>query len=159
MSRLKTLILIRHAHRDTVDHSRDNGLSEKGKEQVKRMLRFAEERLADLDPLFFSSAKKRCMETLAPLAQKYDKPVIPDARLTEQGAAESLAQYQSRIEDFLRYWQKECPPVTVVCSHGDWIPLSVYKLTQAKIGLKKAGWCEIELLGDEAYLTWLVQRH
>jgi broad specificity phosphatase PhoE len=160
----KRLILIRHAHRDTdLGRSQDNGLSEKGLQQVKHLIQFAKNRLdfdsaSDDEIAFFTSPKVRCQETVTPLALKFRMNPSVDSRLDEYGRHETEDQYLSRLDEFTDHWKFECPNITVVCSHGDWIPTLVQRLTGAKIGIKKAGWVEIEFIAGECFLTWIVQR-
>lgn len=158
---MKRLILIRHAHRNTDDRLRDNGLSEKGLEQVKKLVKFAQTRIDDEDfkrIVFFTSPKKRCQETIAPIAKSFDFKVEIEERLDEHGAAESSALYLARVDEFLDFWKYEGPETTVVCSHGDWIPVAIERLTGARIGIKKAGWIEVEYTSGECFLTWIVQK-
>ena len=155
---MKRLILIRHAHRNTDEPTRDNGLSDKGFDQVKKLVKFARERLAGSNPAFFCSPKKRCQETLSPLAKELGGKMLIEERLTEHGVGESMPLYLARIEEFLDFWKYDGPDTSVICSHGDWIPIAIQKLTNAKVGIKKAGWVEIEYDGGEAYLTWIVQK-
>jgi broad specificity phosphatase PhoE len=159
MSTVKTLILVRHAHRNTDDASRDNGLSDKGEEQVKKLIKFAKNRLEGTKPFILSSPKKRCQETIGPVAKELGIKLEIDNRLTEHAPGENSALYQARIDEFLNFWKYECPEVTIICSHGDWLPVAIQKLTGAKIGMKKSGWCEIEYIGGESFLTWIVQKH
>ncbi len=147
----KRLVFIRHAHRDTEFHSRDNGLSEKGLKQVKQLVRFSEGR--DLEGAeFISSPKLRCVETLSPVAKALKSEISIDRRLGEGGSLDDLDQ-------FVDWWKYEGPNLLVACSHGDVIPFLVQKITGGVISIKKAGWCEIELVGNDAYLTWLVQKY
>jgi phosphohistidine phosphatase SixA len=147
----KRLVFIRHAHRDTEVHSRDNGLSEKGLKQVKQLVRFSEGR--DLEGAeFISSPKLRCIETLSPVAKALKTEISIDRRLGEGGSLDDLDQ-------FVDWWKYEGPNLLVACSHGDVIPFLVQKITGGVISIKKAGWCEIELVGSDAYLTWLVQKY
>lgn len=147
----KRLVFIRHAHRDTEFHSRDNGLSEKGLKQVKQLVRFSEGR--DLEGAeFISSPKLRCIETLSPVAKALKTEISIDRRLGEGGSLDDLDQ-------FVDWWKYEGPNLLVACSHGDVIPFLVQKITGGVISIKKAGWCEIELVGNDAYLTWLVQKY
>ena len=81
MQPLKKLILVRHAHRDTDVRTRDNGLSDKGKDQVKKLIEFGCERLKNEEVAFFTSPKKRCQETIGPVAKEFKKEVIIDERL------------------------------------------------------------------------------
>lgn len=64
-------ILIRHAHRDTADRAQDNGLSKKGREQAKRLRKYFEERFpeGEGDLVLVTSPKKRCVETIEPIAE------------------------------------------------------------------------------------------
>ena len=155
----KKLILIRHAHRDNSEPARDNGLSERGQDQVKKLIKFARNRLEESDPVLISSPKKRCVETILPIAKELDLKLTIDQRLSEYGPAESMRDYQKRIQEFIDFWKKSDVELTVACSHGDWIPLVIEKLTGAKIGLRKSGWVEIEDSGGESFLTWVVQKH
>lgn len=155
----KTLVIVRHAHRTTDDPSRDNGLSDKGQEQIKKLAKFARHRLEDTKPVLFTSPKKRCQETIEAIAKEYDAKADIDQRLVERGVAETSASYEARIDEFLDAWKFEGADVTVICSHGDWIPVAIQKLTGVNIDLKKAGWVEIEYIAGQCYLTWIVQKH
>ncbi len=147
----KRLVLIRHAHRDTEFHSADNGLSDKGLKQVKRVVDFSKNR--DLDhAIYLTSPKKRCVETITPVAEAYGSKVKIEPSLGEGGTMVML-------DSFIDYWKREAPELVVACSHGDVIPMLVHRLTGAPITIKKAGWCELELVGRECYVTWLVQSY
>ena len=153
----KRLILIRHAHRDTEAPSRDNGLSEKGEQQVKRMLRYFEKQIEG-EVRFLSSPKKRCRETLGPLAERHGLDLEIDGRLTETGPIERQEEVSTRLGEFIDEWKYQGPDVLVVCSHGDIIPVLVERLTGARIGIKKCGVVEIEYFAGECHLTGLVQK-
>jgi broad specificity phosphatase PhoE len=71
----KRIVFIRHAHRDTEIHSRDNGLSEKGKKQVRQVVRFSRSRELE-NALFLTSPKIRCVETITPVAE--ERPPSPE---------------------------------------------------------------------------------
>lgn len=154
----KTLIIVRHAHRNTEDHTKDNGLSLKGQAQVKKLTKFAKRRMLGTQPTFLTSPKKRCIETLLPMSKELGAKLAIDDLLVERGPLESDALVLARVEEFLDHWKYESKGVTVICTHGDWIPLAIEKLTGSKTGLKKAGWAEIEYLGTSSILTWLVQK-
>ena len=159
MSSSKTLILVRHAHRNVDDPAKDNGLSDKGVEQVKKLIKFARFRLEGASPIILTSPKKRCQETIGPVAKDLGLKVMIDERLGEHRPGESPALYSARMDEFLHFWKYDGPETMIVCSHGDWIPISVQKLTGAKIEIKKAGWCEIEYRNGESALNWLVQKY
>ncbi len=158
----KTLILIRHAHRDTEDPSRDNGLSEKGKNQVEDLVRYFEtwvKREHDgVKVKCFSSPKKRCVQTLEPVARVLDRHLEIDARISEVSPLETEFQVKARLESFLEEWRTKNSEVTLVCSHGDAIPVMVQMLTGARIGIKKAGFVQIEGVAGDFFLTALIQR-
>ena len=147
----KRLILIRHAHRDTDQPSLDNGLSEKGKKQLKQVVKFAQSRELE-GAIYLSSPKKRCLETITPIATELGAKVKIEPGLGEGGSA-------AQLDAFIDQWKYAGAEVTVACSHGDVIPSLVEKLTGGVIALKKAAWCEVELAGRDCYLTWLVQKY
>lgn len=154
----KTLILIRHAHRDTSDRSRDNGLSEKGREQSRWLKRFFASRFEndEINRVWLvSSPKKRCIETLAPIAFELKSQVDSHPDLDEQSHQETLEKFQQRIEHFLKDWIESPQELTVVCSHGDWLPIAVQDLLGCSLDFKKSGWLEIEWDGG-AQLKWFV---
>jgi broad specificity phosphatase PhoE len=154
----KRLLLVRHAHRNTDEPSRDNGLSEKGHEQVERLVRYFQEQLKDEKIQFFTSPKKRCRETLGPIAKTLKGDIEVDDRITETGPIENQSELRSRLESFFDEWLYEGTDVTVVCSHGDIIPVVVERLTGARIGIKKAGVVEIEAIGRDCFLMGLLQK-
>ncbi len=136
----KRLILVRHAHRDT-DEGRelDNGLSAKGKKQRKLLNRFLAAQKGIEHATLMSSPSTRCMETLAPLAKKYALELEETPVLIEQQAEESWKQFERRVRYFCATWKKSGLPLTIVCTHGDWIPAAVFSLVGVGIELKKSG--------------------
>jgi broad specificity phosphatase PhoE len=137
----KTLILIRHAHRDVSDRDADNGLSEKGREQAQAIAEhFSSELGKAATPLMLSSAKRRCQETLAPLADALGVEVKVHADLMEQKHFETEAHFTKRIDAFLEEWRTKLPETTIVCSHGDWLPIAAEKLTGKPVDFKKGDW-------------------
>ncbi len=162
----KTLILIRHAHRDSSDPSLDNGLSEKGRDQVERLVEFLhrflhrdlKRELEDAKPVFLSSPKKRCRETLGPVAAREHREIEVDPRLSEVSPIESAHDFEERVSGFIDDWKYDGAPLTIACSHGDWIPVLVQRLTGARIGIRKSGVVVLESVGGEIFLTNLIQK-
>ncbi|MFM8270359.1 MAG: SixA phosphatase family protein [Pseudomonadota bacterium] len=154
----KTLIIIRHAHRDT-DKGRElnNGLSDKGRKQVRKVFDFYFERFPEIEkPILLSSGRKRCMETLEPLARKLERRLTVNPLLMEQTSKETTAQFKQRVRRFKKEWEKSTAELTLICSHGDWIPVFLKELLGTTIHLKKGGWAEVVQLEDPE-LTWLIQ--
>jgi broad specificity phosphatase PhoE len=170
---LKTLVLIRHAHRDVEDRSRDNGLSPRGREQVQALLSYFKRsskaprvEKGVFDPergertAWISSPKKRCLETLSPLALiEGVRPTTIDL-LLERGEDEELQHFHHRVREFCDWWLQEGPELTFACSHGDWIPACVEQLTGGKVQVSKGSWCELVISAEtgEPALRWLIQR-
>src|SRR4051812_29682252 len=107
----KILVLVRHAHRDTSCREADNGLSEKGQTQAVRLKSELAAKLANKQPLFVSSPKKRCIETLKPLAKTFRKDVQIDPLLLEEASEEKSSEFIDRIQDFLKWWKTSAPEV------------------------------------------------
>lgn len=154
----KTLVIIRHAHRDTAKgRELNNGLSEKGRRQVRKAFDFFFERFPEMEtPVLLSSGKKRCLETLEPLARKLERKLTPHPLLLERTEKETATQFKARIKKFIAEWEKSSAAVTVICTHGDWIPVFFKTLLGTSIELKKGGWAEVEWV-DKPQITWLVQ--
>jgi broad specificity phosphatase PhoE len=152
----KNLILIRHGHRDNSRRELDNGLDEKGKTQAKNIRRFFLKRFEDQEGGIWiaSSPKRRCTETVLPLALDMKLPIDVHPGLDEQAPGESGEKFQSRVQKFLRGWIEEGPGITVACSHGDWIPVAVYHLLGVQSDPKKGSWTEVTWSGGRATLKW-----
>lgn len=156
----KTLIILRHAHRDKSEgSSADNGLSAKGKKQAKAAAEFFKSRFGqtpDLKPLLFSSPKKRCRETLEPLARKLEAEIEILPFLNEAHTANQLDQ---NISEFRYFWDHRNEPLIVICSHGDWIPRYLETVVGNPIVLSKGGWAQVERdeWNQHPQLTWLIQ--
>jgi broad specificity phosphatase PhoE len=164
----KTLIIIRHAHRNKAskspingDRETDNGLSAKGIKQAEVAAKFYKKRFGKTRAKLLSSPKKRCIETLTPLSRLLRAEIEVDASLDEAQRVEDL---QKGIARFTRRWAASSDPLTVISSHGDWIPEYLRAITGQPIELDKGGWVQIESDGDEQdwagispRLTWLIQ--
>jgi len=155
----KTLIIIRHAHRDTQRGPElNNGLSEKGRRQVRKLFDFYFERFPEMEtPVLLTSGRRRCVETLDPLARKLERKLAIEPLLEEQKPKETMAQFKKRIRSFKKQWERSKADLTVICSHGDWIPLFLKDSVGAEIHLKKGGWAEM-VLEKNLQLTWLIQQ-
>lgn len=152
----KTLVLVRHGHRDNTKRELDNGLTDKGKEQARNIKRYFSSRFSEEDLKtglwFVSSPKVRCVETLQPLAKAFDRPVDIHPGLDEQNAREAGAAMEARVQTFLAEWKKSGVGVTVLSSHGDWIPVAASRLLGLSFEPKKGSWLEIALEGGSPAL-------
>lgn len=158
----KTLVIIRHAHRDT-SHGRDldNGLDDKGKKQSRKILKYFKERFGKQVPQIYSSRLERCMETVEPIASESKVEVEISPLLVERWidkANETEKEFQGRIEEFCDEWKKSKATLTVACSHGDWIPEALKYLVATQSELKKGGWAEIEMIDGKPTLSFLIQK-
>ena len=135
-------------------------MSDKGRRQVRRLFDHYFERFPEVEnPQLISSSKKRCLETLEPLGRKLERKLHLNPLLLEfrgDDKKESKADFRKRIRKFIREFEKSRYSVTLICSHGDWIPVFFEEAIGVNIQLKKAGWAELEW--DKGFnLTWLIQ--
>ncbi len=152
-----TIVLVRHAHRDTSDRMLDNGLSAKGWEQARavaqeiRRILESEKAGGDLVELI-SSPKLRCLETLDPISRILGVGVQIDPRLDEQGAAETGRNFSDRVLEYFSFLKlkENKSAILVLCSHGDWIPEFTYRLTQERLELNKAGFVVLKFDSDDS---------
>ncbi len=112
-------IFLRHAHRDLFDRSQDNGLSEKGHYQGRKIQEWMKEHSPAPEHVF-SSPKLRCLETAQYVAELYGLEVVVLPELDEQHPHETDAAFRKRIAEFLK--SDKCPPRAVFCTHGDVLP-------------------------------------
>lgn len=156
---MKKLLLVRHAHRDNSQPDKDNGLSEKGLKQAELLKDYLKEFAKEESITFiFSSAKKRCLETVEPIAKHLKLLVQEERDLYERQAHESMNDFLRRIERFTERWKYEGQGVWIACSHGDWLPLAVQMLTGARCEMKKGAAAEISNDAGEVFLTSLIQK-
>lgn len=153
-----TLIITRHAHRNKLKGGEaDNGLSAKGRKQARALAKFYTRVFARKKPQIFSSPKVRCVETVEPIAKKTKVSLETLDSLNEASLSSELDQ---KIRSFHSFWLSSDAPLTLVCSHGDWIPAYLKHVFGIEIDLDKGGWIEIERSAEknsEPSLRWIVQ--
>lgn len=149
---MRQIFLVRHAHRETDDgRMKDNGLSEKGKDQAKAVAKFVLEASKGEDFLLLSSPKKRCIETLEPLGKKLGRDVNVEINLDEGGNLEK------KVQDFFNDWKKTESECTVICSHGDWLPVAIEQILRVFVDFKKGAVCELRYEDKKFTLHQVVQ--
>ncbi len=90
--------------------------------------------------VLLSSPYVRCMQTLEPLAERWDLAVLEEARLEEGAAFEPVLDLLAAV-----------PDGAVLCSHGDVIP-------ETMTALQRRG-CEILTVADWRKATvWRIER-
>lgn len=150
----KTLVLVRHAHRDTTFRAEDNGLSERGKSQALRIAeRWIAEHGEDSAPLLLSSAKTRCIETLGPLSFKLGIAIEKEDLLMEQLPHESEHDLHQRVKRFIEIWKTTLPPLVVACTHGDWLPIAIDQLAGRFVDMAKGATTEVLLREGQVTLS------
>ena len=134
---MRRLYLVRHAHRDTADRILDNGLTEKGREQALRIRDWFIRSGLPIPKEILSSPKARCRETLEPLALGAGSKLRVDLGLDEQRENESTGALGNRVMSWLESWIASEAETTIVCSHGDWIPILVGLCTGKRLEISK----------------------
>ena len=129
-------LFIRHAHRPTFDRDLDNGLSEKGQDQGRQLVKFLKKdgRLDKISALY-SSPKLRCLETAAFVAEATGLEVLIDEQLDERGRSESERDFVKRVKTFADHALK----MKRVCffSHGDVLPFLAEIYGEEDVQIKK----------------------
>lgn len=161
---MKTLVILRHAHRDKdLGSEIDNGLSTKGQNQALVLAKFFKKRFLSssrnsFDPKIetsrvslISSPKKRCIETLEPIALLINSEIEISNQLDEAG------NHPLRVKSFIETLNEVRQDLVIICSHGDWIPLFFEKWIGIPIHLNKGAWAEVDFENECRQLTWLIQ--
>lgn len=157
----RQLIIIRHAHRDKpapLGRQADNGISKKGRVQARNVARLYKKLFGAQQAELLSSPKVRCVETLAPIAKKLKRKIAIDKALDEQLDGVSMEAYREMVGNFIKSWTKSKSPITIVCSHGDWIPIALDVLLGAGFELKKGGWIQFEYRQKKFDLRIVLQK-
>ncbi len=157
---LQTLVLIRHAHRDTSRREQDNGLDDKGRDQAKALKRFFNERFSSDDfkkgLWLVSSPKFRCQETLSPIARDLGRTVDSHPDLNERSGREDEKTLSARVKRFLDEWRESKMSLTLLCSHGDWLPIAISHLLGLADEPRKGCWLELDRQDDRYQLKWYI---
>jgi broad specificity phosphatase PhoE len=131
---IQNIVFIRHAHRDQNTSDSNNGISLVGKAQAANLVEQVGRGLLPHCDLLLSSPKRRCLETLEPLAKHFSTVVQIDMALDERGFSEPRDSFVKRIDDFLRTLVIQDAGATIyLCSHGDWLPEAVVILAGAAV--------------------------
>ncbi len=146
----KTLILLRHGSKNIDDRLVDSGLNHHGRIQSKTVVSFYLERFSQKHPDLVSSERLRCQETLVPMSERLGVDVQIDPHLTEQKTNESHQDFVQRMLRFKKGFEDSENPVTVACTHGDWIPLFTDLTIKKMIHPGYVGWIEL-VYEDEKY--------
>jgi broad specificity phosphatase PhoE len=117
-------LFVRHAHRDKVAHRIDDGLSDKGHRQGRKLLEYLEAHFAKERAALkhiYSSPKPRCLETAHYVSrwQHLEIEMLPS--IDEQGIDESNKVFEARMDKLFERIQKSQDSCAYV-SHGDVLP-------------------------------------
>ncbi|MGZ3686987.1 MAG: phosphoglycerate mutase family protein [Bdellovibrionota bacterium] len=140
------LVLLRHADRQSGQD--DPGLTPRGVAQAEAIARHFAARFPGESALLLCSPRRRCRETLGPLALALGVPVQDDLRLLEEVRGDSATSFHERIQKFVKWWRAAAPGITVACSHGDWLPIVIENLIGSHVDLEKGAWAEIRIGSD-----------
>lgn len=139
------VLLVRHAKAGDrtrwTDDDRTRPLTEAGRAQAVGLVGA----IGTVPVALYSSPYVRCVETLQPLAAAYGLEVALDDRLAEGVDLDSVLDLLNEI-----------PDGSVMCSHGDVIPMLVDALVRrgmvlesAVPGIKKGSWFTLSREGDQ----------
>jgi broad specificity phosphatase PhoE len=131
-----SLVFVRHGHRDKPTPDVDNGISPKGLTQVEDLLKDFKKGRLPQSKIFWSSPKKRCVETLGPVAKLAGAPLKVEKLLDEQSSTESTLEFNKRIMELIKK-ATETGEVVYLCSHGDFIPQAIDFLTGKFVDVSK----------------------
>lgn len=149
----KTLIIIRHADRSKeLGREVDNGLSEKGQMQSLRVYKYFQNQFPNAGPVIASSPKKRCVETMLPFVNNDQNRIVSLTCLDEGDPLEL------KVDQFIRWWNENGSKLTLICSHGDWIPVCTERLIKEQIELKKGGYARFQGNPERIKLVEIIQK-
>lgn len=160
MTQSKKLIIVRHAHRNKLKGGEaDNGLSAKGKKQAKALAKLYSRIFGRKKALIYTSPKVRCIETIQLIAKKIKVSLeILDSLNEAPENSKGVTELKEKIRSFHSLWQESDAPLTLLCSHGDWIPAYLKQVLGIDLDLDKGGWIELEAKPQQKpELKWIIQ--
>ncbi len=151
----KTLVLLRHAHRDRIPGEPNNGLSSKGWLQAADAANALAKKyalaIAEGQYTVLTSPLRRCQETAEVIAKSVGlEPKVNDL-LKEYAPGEPIEELVARIKSFFTEWKRQKYMVLVACSHGDWIPEAIRLMADKDYDIRKGAFVEITI-DDEGRL-------
>lgn len=149
------IVFLRHGHRDTNVRDIDNGLDEKGWRQVQDLKEQFIQGALPHGEVYYSSPKKRCRETIEPLAKLAGKNMIVAQKLNEREDAESEKQFLKRIHFFIEELLSNADNYKCIylCSHGDVLPMMIDALTGQWREVKKGR----AVIANRKAQTWILE--
>ena len=146
-----TLYVVRHAHAgrrsNWTGDDRTRPLSDRGELEAKSIATTIDQRRTQgATPRVLASPARRCLQTVQPLAAQSGADVVEDVRLFEGASRDEIATLLDDVTG-----TSTGDDVTVVCSHGDVIPILLELLVDA--GMEP----ERKLVWQKAS-TWIVDR-
>ena len=146
---MNRLFLLRHAHRDVQDPADDNGLSTTGRKRAEDLAVWFETLKPAFSGVIWSSPKIRCIETLGPLAQRLSTKIEISPSLTEKQPFEDEKSFFDRVY----LWCATLSPGqdSIWCSHGDWLPVALHRLTGRADTFRKGHGFGLNIKGSKPF--------
>ena len=146
-----TLYVVRHANAgrrsNWTGDDRTRPLSDRGELQAKGIAAVIDQRRAPGSaPRILASPAVRCLQTMQPLAAQVGSEVVEDVRLFEGAGPDEIASLLDEVTG-----TSDGDDVTVICSHGDVIPVLLHLLVE--VGMEP----ERNLVWQKASM-WIVDR-
>lgn len=117
---LKEIVLFRHAQKGS--WTNDPELSEQGHRQALLIVELVHRELLPRPHQLLTSPKKRAQQTLIPLQEEFQIPLIIEPTLDERNSYETGREFEARIKSFV---QEEIPQqqssCLFMCTHLDWL--------------------------------------
>jgi len=118
-----TLVLLRHGEKSHAlsDHEQTY-LSPNGHLQAKSLANLVANKILPTPNYLVSSEIERTAETLQPLANQTNLPILKKREFDLQNYHETSSQFKSRVKRGLQYLETfESKSVVYCCSHQDWL--------------------------------------
>lgn len=149
---LVTLFVVRHAHAgrrsNWTGDDRTRPLSDRGELQAKGIVSAIDRgRGTGIAPRILASPARRCVQTVQPVASQLGGEVVEDVRLFEGAGRDEIG---ALVDDVAA--TSEGDDDTVVCSHGDVIPILLDLLVDAGMAPER------NLVWQKASM-WVVDRN
>lgn len=117
---LKEFVIFRHAQKSS--WSNDPDLSQEGHRQALQITNHVSRRHLPTPQQLISSPKKRAQQTLIPLQEQLQIPLLIEPILDERSTNETGQEFENRVKSFLQdALPQKNHSCLYLCTHLDWL--------------------------------------
>lgn len=160
--KLREIVIFRHAQK--ASWAADPDLSSEGLRQAREIVHLVQKGTLPKPELLLSSPRRRAQQTLTPVQEHFQIPLLLRPALNERESSENAKRFEDRIKIFLHQeLPQERSTCIFLCTHLDWLEVFSWAaplnedIGQEIFGMPPAHFYHIELETDPSS-PWKILR-